>query len=243
MPPIQEYWVMTRPESFGRVGPYTLDQIRSWVAEGILSSNVQICKEGDSFWSKASAIWLEARNIRGFFDFPEELKEQLHRRQGEDKAQDLIELNNGIEPATAFQLDCIEFLGIPIDRTKGLTSHRAKYLIKRFSEIDPELYHEYLSARGDSGPSVPHRIDERSPRPNMRGSAGNIVAAIASFFIPGLGQLAQRRVFFAFSCFAITAFLWLMAFVSLGLLSPVAFVVHILLGIAACIDAARWNGV
>ncbi len=243
MSPVVKYWVMTRPESFGRVGPYTLDQIRSWVAEGILSSNIQICKAGDSFWSKTSAIWLEARNVRGFFDFPGELKEQLHKRQELDKAQDLMELNNGVEPATTFQLGCLDFMGIPVDRTKGLTSYRAKYLIQRFSEIDPGLYHEYSGAKGDSRPGTLHRIGEESSRPNMRGSAGNIIAAIASFFIPGLGQLAQGRIFFAFSCFAITALLWLMALVSLGLLSPLTLVVHILLGIAACLDAARWNGV
>jgi len=38
-----------------------------------------------------------------------------------------------------------------------------------------------------------------------QGSAGNVIAALASFFIPGLGQLLQGRIlaallFFVFAC-------------------------------------------
>ena len=42
-----------------------------------------------------------------------------------------------------------------------------------------------------------------------RGSCGNIIAALASFFIPGLGQLLQGRWVVAFFMFVLTALLWL----------------------------------
>ncbi len=42
-----------------------------------------------------------------------------------------------------------------------------------------------------------------------RGSAGNIIAALASFFIPGLGQLLQGRWLRAFFQFVLTFMLWM----------------------------------
>jgi len=41
------------------------------------------------------------------------------------------------------------------------------------------------------------------------GSCGNIIAALASFFIPGLGQLLQGRWLLAGFMFVLTAVLWL----------------------------------
>ena len=41
------------------------------------------------------------------------------------------------------------------------------------------------------------------------GSSGNVIAALASFFIPGLGQLLQGRWFVAGLMFLMTALLWL----------------------------------
>lgn len=41
------------------------------------------------------------------------------------------------------------------------------------------------------------------------GSCGNVLAALASFFIPGLGQLFQGRWFLAGFMFILTALLWL----------------------------------
>jgi TM2 domain-containing membrane protein YozV len=41
------------------------------------------------------------------------------------------------------------------------------------------------------------------------GSCGNVIAALASFFIPGLGQLLQGRWFVAGLMFLMTALLWL----------------------------------
>jgi len=41
------------------------------------------------------------------------------------------------------------------------------------------------------------------------GSCGNVIAALASFFIPGLGQLLQGRWLLAGVMFLMTALLWL----------------------------------
>ena len=41
-----------------------------------------------------------------------------------------------------------------------------------------------------------------------QGSTGNVIAALASFFIPGLGQLLQGRVIMAAVQFVLAAVLW-----------------------------------
>lgn len=62
-----------------------------------------------------------------------------------------------------------------------------------------------------------------------QGSTGNVLAAICSFFIPGLGQLVQGRVLMAAIHFVLAALLWL---ILLG------WIVHIW----SIIDAAIWKG-
>lgn len=42
-----------------------------------------------------------------------------------------------------------------------------------------------------------------------QGSTGNVIAALASFFIPGLGQLLQGRLLMAIVQFVLAAVLWL----------------------------------
>jgi TM2 domain-containing membrane protein YozV len=42
-----------------------------------------------------------------------------------------------------------------------------------------------------------------------RGSTGNVIAAVCSFFIPGLGQLVQGRPIMALIMFVLAALLWL----------------------------------
>jgi TM2 domain-containing membrane protein YozV len=61
-----------------------------------------------------------------------------------------------------------------------------------------------------------------------QGSTGNVIAALASFFIPGLGQLIQGRVFIALLMFVLAGALWL---IWLG------WIVHLW----SIIDAARWK--
>lgn len=41
-----------------------------------------------------------------------------------------------------------------------------------------------------------------------QGSTGNVIAALASFFIPGLGQLIQGRLLRAVVQFVLAAVLW-----------------------------------
>ncbi|MEX2381723.1 MAG: hypothetical protein WD490_05020 [Opitutales bacterium] len=42
-----------------------------------------------------------------------------------------------------------------------------------------------------------------------QGSTGNVIAALASFFIPGLGQLIQGRPLLALLQFVLAALLWI----------------------------------
>lgn len=44
---------------------------------------------------------------------------------------------------------------------------------------------------------------------NGQGSTGNVIAALASFFIPGLGQLLQGRLLMAAVQFVLAAVLWI----------------------------------
>ena len=41
-----------------------------------------------------------------------------------------------------------------------------------------------------------------------QGSTGNVIAAVCSFFIPGLGQLVQGRLFMAIFQFCLAGILW-----------------------------------
>ena len=61
-----------------------------------------------------------------------------------------------------------------------------------------------------------------------QGSGGNVLAALCSFFIPGLGQLLQGRLGIAIVQFVLAALLWI---VWLG------WIVHIW----SIIDAARFH--
>lgn len=61
-----------------------------------------------------------------------------------------------------------------------------------------------------------------------QGSAGNVIAAVCSFFIPGLGQLVQGRLFLAVVQFVLAAALWI---VMLG------WLIHLW----SIIDAATWK--
>jgi TM2 domain-containing membrane protein YozV len=61
-----------------------------------------------------------------------------------------------------------------------------------------------------------------------QGSAGNVIAAVCSFFIPGLGQLVQGRLGMAIVQFVLASVLWI---VLLG------WVIHLW----SIIDAALWK--
>lgn len=61
-----------------------------------------------------------------------------------------------------------------------------------------------------------------------QGSTGNVIAALASFFIPGLGQLLQGRLGMAFVQFVLAGVLW---FFLLG------WIIHFW----SILDAALWK--
>lgn len=61
-----------------------------------------------------------------------------------------------------------------------------------------------------------------------QGSTGNVIAALASFFIPGLGQLIQGRPIRAAIHFVLAALLWI---IWLG------WIVHLW----SILDAAIWR--
>ncbi len=61
-----------------------------------------------------------------------------------------------------------------------------------------------------------------------QGSGGNVLAALCSFFIPGLGQLLQGRLLMAILQFLLAATLW---FFLMG------WIIHLW----SIIDAARYN--
>ena len=61
-----------------------------------------------------------------------------------------------------------------------------------------------------------------------QGSGGNVIAALASFFIPGLGQLLQGRIIKAAIMFVLAGLLWI---VLLG------WIIHLW----SIVDAALWK--
>ncbi|HVX15374.1 MAG TPA: hypothetical protein VHC22_29565 [Pirellulales bacterium] len=61
-----------------------------------------------------------------------------------------------------------------------------------------------------------------------QGSAGNVIAALCSFFIPGLGQLLQGRLLMAIVQFVLAGLLW---FVFMG------WAIHLW----SVLDAAMFN--
>ncbi|MEM1012048.1 MAG: hypothetical protein AAGI46_07480 [Planctomycetota bacterium] len=85
-----------------------------------------------------------------------------------------------------------------------------------------------MSAQRDRHPFAP------PPGPGQGGTA-NVIAAIASAILPGLGQLAQGRIAPAIFFFVVDVTLWvLLSIICLGWL---ALVIHAW----ACLDAALWE--
>ncbi len=62
-----------------------------------------------------------------------------------------------------------------------------------------------------------------------QGSTGNVIAALCSFFIPGLGQLLQGRLIMAFIQFVLAGILWI-------------FLLGWLVHLWSILDAALWRG-
>jgi TM2 domain-containing membrane protein YozV len=70
---------------------------------------------------------------------------------------------------------------------------------------------------------------------SSQGSGGNVLAAICSFFIPGLGQLVQGRILAAIFFFIAMAVSWVLVWLLIGwILVPIVYLWCI-------IDAARYK--
>lgn len=61
-----------------------------------------------------------------------------------------------------------------------------------------------------------------------QGSAGNVIAALCSFFIPGLGQLIQGRLGIAIVQFVLAGIMWI-------------FLLGWLIHLWSILDAALWK--
>ncbi len=78
----------------------------------------------------------------------------------------------------------------------------------------------------DFYPLRPHFVRMASSGP---GSTGNVLAALCSFFIPGLGQLLQGRILTALVQFVLAGVLWIFF---------LGWLIHLL----SVIDAATYRG-
>lgn len=63
----------------------------------------------------------------------------------------------------------------------------------------------------------------------MPGSTGNVIAAVCSVFIPGLGQLVQGQIFKALIMFVLASVLWIFL---------LGWIIHLW----SIIDAALYRG-
>ena len=99
-----------------------------------------------------------------------------------------------------------------------------------------------MAARAPAGVRIANGSTMRggaSSAPSRRGSAGNVLAALASFVVPGLGQMCQGRLamavsFCGFFCLLL-AILVVTGFPLVLLGAPIACVF-------SAIDAAMWKG-
>ena len=64
-----------------------------------------------------------------------------------------------------------------------------------------------------------------------QGSAGNVIAALASLFVPGLGQLLQGRILASLFFFITAAVVWLISLGTLG------WIIHLW----STLNAAMWK--
>ena len=102
---------------------------------------------------------------------------------------------------------------------------------------DRTIRGRFRASAGAATPSVGHTFGARiveygSHQPEVamagQGSAGNVIAALCSFFIPGLGQLLQGRLMKAIFQFVLAAVLWIIL---------MGWIIHLW----SILDAATWK--
>ena len=72
-----------------------------------------------------------------------------------------------------------------------------------------------------------------------QGSTGNVIAALCSFFVPGLGQLLQGRILWALSWFLLACIAFIITWVITLSLLPFGW---FLVSVFSCIHAAVFHG-
>jgi len=117
-----------------------------------------------------------------------------------------------------------------------------------------------MIARNEAAPAfaMPPAFEPLAPPPNRlelkpnavisggahgqsrRGSGGNVAAALASFFIPGLGQLTQGRMTEAAFFFLLTACCGIVGMLFLDF--PISLFPEGMVAIGAAAEAAIWDG-
>jgi len=65
------------------------------------------------------------------------------------------------------------------------------------------------------------------------GSTGNVIAALCSFFIPGLGQLLQGRPFTAFVHLCLAGIIWVATFTTGG------WIMHVISALEAALHKPK----
>ena len=73
---------------------------------------------------------------------------------------------------------------------------------------------------------------------NSQGSTGNVIAALCSFFVPGLGQLLQGRILWALTWFILACIAFVITLVLTLSLLPFGW---FLVSVFSCIHAAVFS--
>ncbi len=111
------------------VGPHPLDALREWSHKGVISAELEVCREGDEHWTPISSI-------PNFYDLPSRLRERLERYRTR------VPEAWWADPASEKQIRKLKYFEIPFD-IDGLTKGRASELIDTFAVIDPGRAQEY----------------------------------------------------------------------------------------------------
>ena len=100
-----------------------------------------------------------------------------------------------------------------------------------------------MAARAPQGVRISSGVGLRGgalAAPSRQGSGGNVAAALASFLMPGLGQLTQGRMIFALFFFLLSICCGVVG--SLFLDFPMSLIPSGVIAIGASAEAAMWDG-
>lgn len=73
---------------------------------------------------------------------------------------------------------------------------------------------------------------------NRQGSTGNVIAALCSFFVPGLGQLLQGRILWALTWFVLACLAFVITWIVTLSLLPFGW---FLVSVFSCVHAAVYR--